>query len=252
MDSQSPNDPMDLDHGEGSPDPLQDIAEQSPSSQVQDLEEAAVSSLTSAASDIRFTSKSPTPSPPPGLLEELAELQALPPPSQPATPRPTPVDASSHSPPPQIPEHQSPGVPGPDSQSHEPQGSSPLIPSAASASERHEPSPIARPSHPSPRTASRVPQVGAERIYSAFQTGEAVQETIQDVLERVRQEGVEEGRRQSSRLTRQQAGLSRANPSPLDIGTIAGDDVCAWDPHWTCPTHDSQVEARGGNSSAAE
>jgi hypothetical protein len=75
MDSQSPNDPMDLDHGEGSPGPLQDIAEQSPSSQVQDLEEAAVSSLTSAASDIRFTSKSPTPSPPPGLLEELAELQ---------------------------------------------------------------------------------------------------------------------------------------------------------------------------------
>jgi hypothetical protein len=66
---------MDLDHGEGSSDPLQDIAEQSPSSQVQDLEEAAVSSLTSAASDIRFTSKSPTPSPPPGLVEELAELQ---------------------------------------------------------------------------------------------------------------------------------------------------------------------------------
>jgi hypothetical protein len=75
MDSQSPNGQIILNHGDGSPDPLQDIAEQSPSSQVQDLEDVAVSSLTSAASDIRFTSKTPTPTPPPGLLVELAELQ---------------------------------------------------------------------------------------------------------------------------------------------------------------------------------
>ncbi|KAL3452076.1 hypothetical protein BJX65DRAFT_303789 [Aspergillus insuetus] len=135
MDSQSPNDHMDLDHGDGFPDPLEDIAEQSPSSQVQDLEDVAVSFLTSAASDIRFSSKSPTPTPPPGLLEELAGLQALPPPSQPMAP-----GATSQSPPPQISEHQSPDVPSPEPQGPEPQGSSPLIPSAGSASERHEPS----------------------------------------------------------------------------------------------------------------
>ncbi|CEL03117.1 hypothetical protein ASPCAL04274 [Aspergillus calidoustus] len=221
MDSQSPDEPRSPHHGDGSPDPLQDIGEQSPSPRVRNLEDAAVSSLTSTASDIRFTSKSPTPTPPPGLLEELAELQALPPPSQPMAPRPTPVDASSQSPLSQISQDQSSDIESSELQSPEPQGPAPLSPSASSASERHEPSPIPRPSHPSPSTATRVPQLAAEQICQAFQTGEALRETVQHVLERVMQEAHEEALRRVRGESRQQAGRPREEPSPLDIGQSA-------------------------------